>query len=60
MPIKFKLSHIKVVFIFLSKGLEELKLGDILISSKWGFKFESSRISNPNISKHIFLFLLHL
>jgi hypothetical protein len=36
---RFSVSHIRVVFIFLSNALEELRLGDMFISNKWGLKF---------------------
>jgi len=49
----------RVVLIFLSNVLDELRLGDMLISSKCGRNLESRRISKPKISKQIFLFLLH-
>jgi hypothetical protein len=46
-PIKLRVSQIKVVLIFLSKGLDELKLGEMLISSKCGLSLLSKRISKP-------------
>ena len=46
-PIRFRVSVMRVVLIFLSSELELLRLGEILISSKCGLNLLSSKISKP-------------
>ena len=56
-PTKYRVSDNSKVLIYLSIGLELLSEGHTFTSRSQGLSFESSRISNPNTSKHALLFL---
>lgn len=57
-PTRFNVSQISTVLIFLSSGLELDKEGEIFTSRSHGLSLESSKISNPNSSKHTLLCLV--
>ena len=50
-------SVIKLVLIVISSGLSGARLGDRLTSMSHGFRSESSRISKPNTSKQLSLYM---